>query len=77
MATLEAENMEMSSELAAIDPAFFEELEDLKHDHHVLQQRCAQLEGVLEGLPGVKKVSGEGPVYVNMILEQGKAVRQN
>jgi len=40
---VEAENEDLRAELDAFDPAFFEELEDLKHDRHVLAQRCAHV----------------------------------
>lgn len=39
-AVLQQENEELRQELAAFDPAFFEELEDLKHSHHQLQQKA-------------------------------------
>ena len=58
----------MRGELAAFDPAFFEELEDLKHEHHVMQQRCAHLEGVLSGLSSGGE--GERALYVNMVLDE-------
>lgn len=38
---LQRENGELRQELASFDPAFFEELEDLKHAHHQLQQKAA------------------------------------
>ena len=70
LAALEAENEEMRAELSALDPAFFEELEDLKHDHHMLQQRCAHLEGFLAGMTGDDAPSVAGSaLYVNMQVE--------
>lgn len=39
---LERENGDLRNELNAFDPAFFDEIEDLKHSHHQLQQRCAE-----------------------------------
>lgn len=41
VAVLEHENDDLRSELNAFDPAFFDEIEDLKHNHHQLQQTCA------------------------------------
>jgi chromosome segregation ATPase len=40
VAVLQQENQELRQELGAFDPAFFEELEDLKHSHHQLQQKA-------------------------------------
>lgn len=37
---LEGENADMRSELSAFDPDFFEEIEQLKYEHHQLTQRC-------------------------------------
>jgi predicted RNase H-like nuclease (RuvC/YqgF family) len=42
VAVLERENGDLRNELNAFDPAFFDEIEDLKHSHHQLQQRCAE-----------------------------------
>lgn len=36
LAEAEAENADLKAELNAFDPKFFEEIEDLKHDHYVL-----------------------------------------
>ncbi len=36
LAELEAENRDLKNELNAFDPAFFEEIEDMKHEHHQL-----------------------------------------
>lgn len=41
---LESENAELRAELYALDPEFFEELEDLKHEHHVFKRRCQELQ---------------------------------
>jgi len=49
VAELQAENEDLKTELNAFDPAFFEEIEDLKHAHHVLRQRCAEQERLLAG----------------------------
>jgi len=38
---LQGENADLRHELSAFDPAFFEELEDLKLHHHQLTQTCA------------------------------------
>eukprot|EP00884_Botryococcus_braunii_P004747 jgi/Botrbrau1/14273/Bobra.0368s0005.1 len=46
-AELQTENMELRAELDALDPEFFEELEDLKHEHHVFKRRCQELQGHL------------------------------
>ncbi len=35
---LQLENAAMHKELEAVGPEFFEELEDLKHDHYQLKQ---------------------------------------
>jgi regulator of replication initiation timing len=40
VSALQQENQELRHELGAFDPAFFEELEDLKHSHHQLQQKA-------------------------------------
>ena len=45
----EAENGALRRELTALDPEFFEEVEDLKWAHHLLQQR-SQYEGLVAGL---------------------------
>lgn len=37
------ENVVLKAELAAVDPEFFEQVEDLKHAHHVLQQEHAEI----------------------------------
>jgi centrosomal protein CEP290 len=44
VAQLEADNQDLRSELGAFDPAFFEEIEDLKHEHYQLTQKCAAQE---------------------------------
>ena len=41
--TVDADNEDLRAELDAFDPEFFEELEDLKHERHVLAQRCAHV----------------------------------
>jgi centrosomal protein CEP290 len=40
VAVLQEDNHVLRQELGAFDPAFFEELEDLKHSHHQLQQKA-------------------------------------
>ena len=40
---LQTENIAMREQLAALDPEFFEQIEDLKHDHHQLKQKYAAL----------------------------------
>lgn len=40
VSVLQQENEELRQELGVFDPAFFEELEDLKHSHHQLQQKA-------------------------------------
>jgi chromosome segregation ATPase len=47
---LERENGDLRSELNAFDPAFFDEIEDLKHSHHQLQQRCAEQASLISRL---------------------------
>ncbi|KAG1678298.1 hypothetical protein FOA52_013919 [Chlamydomonas sp. UWO 241] len=47
---LTAENADLKSELNAFDPAFFEEIEDMKHEHHMLGQRVAQYEDMVREL---------------------------
>eukprot|EP00210_Caulerpa_lentillifera_P001260 g1216.t1 len=44
---LEIENGKLKSELDAFDPAFFEEIEDLKHDHYLLTQKVSQYEEII------------------------------
>lgn len=46
----EQENAALRGELSALDPEFFEEIEDLKWAHHQLRQRAAQYEGLVAGL---------------------------
>lgn len=50
LARAEEENKALRLELSALEPEFFEEIEDLKWDHHQLQQRAAQYEGLIAGL---------------------------
>jgi chromosome segregation ATPase len=47
---LDRENGDLRSELNAFDPAFFDEIEDLKHSHHQLQQRCAEQANLISRL---------------------------
>jgi centrosomal protein CEP290 len=47
---LERENGDLRNELNAFDPAFFDEIEDLKHNHHQLQQRCAEQASLISRL---------------------------
>ena len=42
----------MRDELSAFDPAFFDEIEDLKYDHHQLKLRCQDYEQVVQELSG-------------------------
>jgi hypothetical protein len=44
VAQLEGDNQDLRAELGAFDPAFFEEIEDLKHEHYQLTQKCAAQE---------------------------------
>lgn len=44
---LENENAKLKSELDAFDPTFFEEIEDLKHDHYLLTQKVQQYEEII------------------------------
>lgn len=50
LAEVEGENEDLRAELNAFDPAFFEELEDLKHSHHVLQQRVGEYSAIITEL---------------------------
>ena len=47
---LEAENRDLKNELNAFDPAFFEEIEDMKHEHHQLTLQVRQYEDMLREL---------------------------
>lgn len=49
---VEAENADMREELSAFDPAFFDEIEDLKYDHHQLQVQCSEYENIVRELSG-------------------------
>lgn len=40
---LQGENAAMRQELEAVGPEFFEQIEDLKHDHHQLKQKYTAL----------------------------------
>lgn len=42
----------MREELSAFDPAFFDEIEDLKYDHSQLQIQCAEYENIVRELSG-------------------------
>ena len=50
LAELQSENEDLRQELGAFEPSFFEEIEDLKHDHHILQSKCEQYEQVISNL---------------------------
>lgn len=50
LSELEAENADLKTELNAFDPAFFEEIEDLKHEHHQLTIQCGTQQGVIRDL---------------------------
>ena len=53
-ATLRAENAAMQSELSALSPQFFEEIEDLKYAYAVARQQLDRMEaayGPAESLP--------------------------
>ncbi|KAK9830546.1 hypothetical protein WJX72_012389 [[Myrmecia] bisecta] len=50
IAELEAENEDLRMELNAFDPAFFEEIEDLKHEHHLLQLRCTEYDTLVHSM---------------------------
>ena len=56
VSTLESENADMRSELSAFDPDFFEEIEQLKYEHHQLTQRCSEQQRTISLLMG--EVSG-------------------
>lgn len=50
VADLEAENEDLKTELNAFDPAFFEEIEDLKHAHYTLKASAAEQERTIRRL---------------------------
>lgn len=50
LAVVETENSDMREELSAFDPAFFDEIEDLKYDHHQLQLQCTEYESIVREL---------------------------
>lgn len=41
LADVEAENADLKAELNAFDPKFFDEIEDLKHEHHMLSVKVS------------------------------------
>lgn len=47
---LEAENRDLKAELNAFDPKFFDEIEDLKHEHHMLSGRVQEYEAIIAQL---------------------------
>ena len=47
---LELENTDLRNELNAFDPSFFEEIEDLKHEHFQLTRRCTEYEDTIKEL---------------------------
>ena len=47
---LELENIDLRNELNAFDPSFFEEIEDLKHEHFQLTKRCSEYEETIRDL---------------------------
>ena len=47
---LDLENTDLRNELNAFDPSFFEEIEDLKHEHFQLTERCAEYERTIRKL---------------------------
>lgn len=47
---LELENTDLRNELNAFDPSFFEEIEDLKHEHFQLTRRCTEYEQTIREL---------------------------
>ncbi|KAL6758104.1 hypothetical protein V8C86DRAFT_2603588 [Haematococcus lacustris] len=50
LAVVEAENQDLKAELNAFDPAFFEEIEDLKHEHFVLGNKVKEYEQTISRL---------------------------
>ncbi len=52
LTVIESENADMREELSAFDPAFFDEIEDLKYDHHHLQLQCTEYESIVRELSG-------------------------
>ena len=49
---LQLENTDLRNELNAFDPSFFEEIEDLKHEHFQLTKRCSEYEETIRDLRG-------------------------
>jgi septal ring factor EnvC (AmiA/AmiB activator) len=47
LAAATGENRDLKSELNAFDPAFFDEIEDLKLSHHTLSSACGRYEELL------------------------------
>ena len=47
LAAATAENRDLKNELNAFDPAFFDEIEDLKLSHHSLSSACGRYEELL------------------------------
>ena len=58
VAALEKDNQDLRAELSAFDPAFFEEIEDLKHDHFQLSQQCTAQQQVIERLRQQLQLAG-------------------
>ena len=52
VSALEGKNADMRSELSAFDPDFFEEIEQLKYEHHQLTQRCSEQQRTIALLMG-------------------------
>lgn len=46
----QVENQDLRNELNAFDPGFFEEIEDLKHEHHQLTGRAVEYERTIAQL---------------------------
>ena len=55
----------MREELSAFDPAFFDEIEDLKYDHHQLQVQCTEYESIVRELSGQLGIDASALAHVN------------
>lgn len=55
---LEQQNADLRGELGAFDPAFFEELEDMKHEHAELKRTCSAQATLIRRLQAALHVAG-------------------
>lgn len=66
LASVTSENDEMREELSAFDPAFFDEIEDLKYDHHKLKLQCQDYEQIVQELSGQLGISSPVTSYTTV-----------